>query len=122
MKPNSFIHIVGLQVRPEIEEKFNKWLSERHVPDLLKYKKIKAATYYKKQTPKTNKPGSPGFPDVKTPNYITIYEFENQEDFEGYETSPELDEANKETNETWADDLYERMWRVQYKAVKTWKR
>jgi hypothetical protein len=118
MEPNSVIHIVGLSCRSDQEEKFNKWYNERHIPDLLKFKGVRRVTRYKILTPNRR---YPGYPDVKYPNYLAIYEFENQEVFEAYEASRELAETKKEVSKTWAEDAFEQVWRVEYKALKTWK-
>lgn len=114
MEFNSVINIVGTNCRPDQEEKFNKWYNERHIPDLLKFKGLRKVTRYKILTPNSQ-------PEVNYPNYLVIYEFENQQAYEAYEASPELAEALKEADETWADDRFERVWRVQYKALKTWE-
>ncbi len=119
MEPNSVMYMVGLHCRPDQEEKLNKWYNERHILDLLKFKGVKGVTRYEIYKVITPDMVSP---DVKYPKYLAVYEFENQESFEVFEASPERDEAIKEARETWAEDGYERVWRVVYKALKTWKR
>ena len=110
METDSVIHIVGVHCRPDQEEKFNKWYNERHIPDSLKFKGVRRVTRYKILTP-----------DIKSPKYLTVYEFENQKAFEAFEASPERAEAMKDINETWGEDRYELMWRVQYKVLETWE-
>lgn len=111
MEDKPIINIIAIQCQPEVEEKFNKWYDEIHIPLLLKFKGIKEVTRYKivKET-------------EEYPTYLTIYQFESQKDYEVYETSPELADAREEMNETWKDGCYEVKWRVQYKLGKVWKR
>jgi len=118
MEPNSAILIVGLRCRPDQEEKFNQWYNERHIPDLLKFKGVRRVTRYKTLTHFKTRDG---YPDVQYPSYLAIYEFENQQTLEAFEASPELAEAAREARETWADDSYERMWWLRFKALKTWE-
>ena len=51
MKTNSVINIVGVSGRPDQVEKLNKWYTERHVPDLMKFKGLKRATWLKVLSP-----------------------------------------------------------------------
>ena len=118
METGSVINVVGVHCRPDQEEKLNRWYNERHIPDLLKFKGVKKATRYTLLTPDEAHAGSP---DIKYPMYLAVYEFESQEAYEAFETSPERAEAMKELNETWAEDKYELVWRVQYKALGAWE-
>ena len=111
MKAEPVINIVGLQCQPQVEEKFNRWYNEIHIPMLLEFKGIKEATRYKIVNE------TEGYP-----NYLTIYKFESQSAFEAYENSPELAAVREETSETWREGGYESKWRVQYELVKTWER
>ncbi|MFC2042072.1 DUF4286 family protein [Chloroflexota bacterium] len=112
------IHIVGVKCRPDQEEKFSKWFNEKHVLDLLKFKGLRRATRYQLLYRDGKNPVTP---DMEYPIYLGVYEFDNQQDFEAYEASPELAEAHKNLLETWAKDPFERVWRVQYRALKTWE-
>lgn len=118
MEPNSVIQITGVTCRPDQEEKLNKWMNERHMPDLMKCKKVKRITRCKLITPGKS---SPSPPEEHYPPYIAIYEFENWQDFEEYNVSSELAEAIKERDRTWGDDRYKRVWRVQYEVSKTFE-
>ena len=119
MKPNSIINVLGVNCELDYEEKFNKWYNEIHVPMVMKFKGVKRVTRFKVIKPSKQscvKATRGGYP-----NYLLISEFENEQVFEDYEASPELAEAMKETNETWANGGIERVWRVQYKGLKTWE-
>ena len=109
MKTNSVINLVGVRCRPELEGKFRKWLSEVHVPMLLKFQGLRSVT----QCQITK-------PDEKYPSFMTIYEFKDREAFEAYEHSPELAAARKEGEGTWKEGDIEIMWRVQYEVLRQW--
>ena len=111
MEAKPIISIIAIQCQPEVEEKFNRWYDEIHIPLLLKYKGIKGATRYKiiKES-------------EEYPTYLTIYNFESQKAYKEYETSPEFAAARKEMAETWKGGGYEVKWRVQYEPMKTWQR
>ena len=119
MEHNRVIHIRGISCRPEQEEEFNKWYNEIHIPDLLKFKGLRKATRYQILYPdKVSIDSQNG----NYPKYLAVYEFDNQQDYEAYEASPELKEALKDVHETWEKDPYEGIWRVQYKFLKAWER
>ena len=111
METKSLIHIVGTQCQPEVEEKFNAWYEQTHIPMLLKCDGLKGVTRYK------IKKSSEGYPE-----YLAIYEFDSREAFEAYETSPELASALEEMRETWKEGGYETVWRVQFETLKTWRK
>jgi hypothetical protein len=118
MEPNGVISIVGNQCRPDQEEKLTRWYSEKHIPDLLKFKELRKATRYQLLYSGLV---YPGYPEVKYPKYITIFEYDNQQGFDAYQASPELAEAGKDVRATWEQDPFERVWRVQYKLLQTWE-
>jgi len=111
METRPVIHIVGTRCQPQVEEKFNIWYDQTHIPMLLKFNGLRGATRYK-----ISKAGE-GYPE-----YISIYEFDNRQAFEAYETSSELAAALDEMRETWRDGGWETVWRVQYEAMKTWRK
>ena len=111
MENKAVINVVATRCRLEVEEKFNKWYDEVHIPLLFKFKEMQEVTRYKilKDT-------------GEYPTYLTLYLFENREDYEEYAASPELAAGREEMAETWKDGGFDIEWRVQYEAVKTWKR
>ena len=111
MENRAVIHLVGTRCQPEVEEKFNSWYDQTHIPMLLKFEGLRGATRYK-----VLKAGE-GYPE-----YVAIYEFDSREAFESYEASAELAAALDEMRETWKEGGYETVWRVQYEAIKTWRK
>jgi len=119
MESNSIVQITGVRCRPDQEEKLNTWMDEKHLPDLMKFKKVKRITRCKLIKPGKSDPSPP---EEYFPPYIAIYEFDNWQDFEQYNSSSELAEATKERDRTWGDDRYKRVWRIQYEVLKTFER
>ena len=111
MKTESLLLLVEFQCPPEIEKEFNEWHDE-HVSLMLKFPGMKGATRYKRN-------GA----NEEYPNYLALYEFENEQAFKKYETSPERDVVLKRTDEWWPEGVpYKRGLRATYKAIKTWKK
>ena len=105
------INMVATECQPEVEEKFNKWYDETHIPLLFKFKGMKRVTRYK-VSEKTE-----GFP-----TYLAIYEFETKQAYEDYTKSPELAAAREEMGETWKGGGWEIKWRVPYETLKSWEK
>ena len=105
------INMVSTESQPEVEEKFNKWYNEVHIPLLFKYKGMKKVTRYKI----LNKTG-------EFPTYLCIYEFDSPAELKSYSESKELAAARAEMNETWKAGGWEIKSRVAYEEMKTWQR
>ncbi len=111
------IHLVGLNCRPDQDEKFNRWYNESHVPELMKFSAVLRVTRYKVLRPDVP---NPGYPPAKYPQYLVIYELPDQATFETYEASPQMAEAMRDLRENWSSNPFERVWRVQYRFLRTW--
>ena len=109
MSSKPMMNLVATQCRPEVEEKFNKWYDEIHVPMLMKFKGMKEVTRFK-----------PINRTDEHPIYLAAYLFENQEAFKAYGNSPELAAALEEMNGTWKEEGFKVVSRVQYEPIKTW--
>jgi uncharacterized protein (TIGR02118 family) len=108
MPNNQVIHIVGTRCQAQVEEKFNKWYNEVHIPLLKKYKGLKNVARYKVA-------GEPG----NMPVYIAIYTFASQKDLDAFGKSPEFAAAIEEMNESWPTG-FEIVSRTQYNLLKEW--
>lgn len=111
MAAKAVIHVVGTVCPPEMEKKFDAWYSERHVPDLLKFKGLKKVTRYKILRPNED-----------YPKFLTIYEFESREQFEAYFTSPERAAAAKDWQKIQKELSASQKWAVQFEQIKTWQK
>ncbi|MFC1872572.1 hypothetical protein ACFLYV_02495 [Chloroflexota bacterium] len=117
-EPRRVINVLGNTCRPDQEEKYNRWLNKRHVPELLKFKSLKTVTRYCALYPGRI---YSGYPEVTYPRYLMTCEFDSEQIFHEYEVSPIIEKAHKDYRETWQEDPYERIWRVQFKLIQTWK-
>jgi len=106
----SVINIRGMDCAPEIEEKFNKWYNEVHIPMLLKSGQVKRATRFARVGD-----------DPNYPKYLAIYEFEDKAAFAKYNTSPAMAAVLEEMEQSWPEGGFESKWRAQYEAIKTWE-
>ncbi|MDO8473629.1 MAG: DUF4286 family protein [Dehalococcoidia bacterium] len=111
MPTGPIINIVATECPSEIESKFNKWYNEVHVPMLLKFKGLKGVTRYKLAKESAGHPA-----------YLAVYEFESQEAFEAYKSSPVVGAVREEMGQTWPDKKFEMKYQVQYEPIKTWKK
>jgi hypothetical protein len=117
--PERVVSIVGVSCRPDQDDKLNDWYNNRHIPDLLHFEGLQRVARYQILYPDVI---YPGYAQVNYPKYITIFEYENQANFDAYEMSPAKIEASKNVNETWDKDPMKRIWRVQYKSISTFER
>ena len=111
MDKKSLINLRGMDCSPELEEKFNTWYNKRHIPMLLEIGEIKRVTRYKRVGD-----------DKGYPKYLAVYEFENKEAFNRYNTSPKIAVAIEDLKQTFSEGGVESKWRVQYEVIKTWER
>jgi len=122
----SVITIVGTQCPPEIEGRFDTWYSEKHIPDLLKFKRLDGVTRYRLASSRglaiKIADEIPEFKAREYPKYLTFYYFKDVPTAEAYETSPE----RSATLEEWLDVVKEMgvsvLWRAQYEPMRTWRR
>ena len=111
METKPIIYIVATQCQPETEVKFNRWYNEVHIPLLFKFQGLKEVTRYRLM--KELEP---------SPRYLAIYQFEEQQDYEAFENSPQLAAATEKLKESWKDGGFEIEWRAEYATIKTWQR
>ena len=118
MQDKLVIYFVLTQCPANLEDKFNKWYNETHVPMLLKSEHASGATRYK-IAPMTDRfePAATG----KEPlSYLAIYEFKNQQAFEAWNSSAEVAAARKERKETWGEKGFEVLSRGVGEPLRIW--
>ena len=104
------VHINWNEPSPEVEEKYNHWYNEIHVPMILRFPKILRVTRYRI--------GDAAGNYKKSPRYCTFYEFESEKDYLAYENSLSTAEAFEEMRETWKKGGFTIRFRAQYKPMK----
>ena len=112
MEDESIFFMVATECAPEVEEKFNKWYEEVHIPMLLEMKGLKEVSRYKLVRGNND----------QYPKYLATYKFENMEAYEEFENGPVLAACKEEMAETWKDNMFDINWRVAYKPMKSWVR
>ena len=111
MEDKSILFIVATECAPEVEEKFNKWYNEVHIPMLLEMKGIKEVRRYKLATE-----------NGEYPKYLATYKFENLSAYKEFETGSVLAACKEEMAETWKENMFEIKWRVAYEPLRSWLR
>lgn len=111
MPKKSIVNVRGMDCSPELEEKFNTWYNDRHIPMLLEIGEIESVTRFKRVGD-----------DKNYPKYLAIYEFQDQEAFDRYNNSAKLKEAIQDLKDTFPKGGPESKWRIQYEAIGTWKK
>ena len=111
MENKPVILIAGTQcTRAELDERFNKWYDEVHIPMLLKSEWLEGVTRYK-LAPLT---------EGDYPRYMVVYEFKDIEAFKAWDSSEITEAAREERKQSWADEDFEIKWRVVYEPMKSW--
>ena len=120
------INVVGTTCPPEMEERFRKWYDEKHIPELMNYKGLKKVTRYNIVGAAKGVPGvnllSVKVGGQEYPKFLTIYEFDDLQAFEGYDNSPDMATARKDWFKVKEEIGAEIVWRVQFESVKVWQR
>ena len=116
MNSKPLIWIVGIQCKAEVEAKFNTWYDDVHVPMLLKGGHVKKVTRFKL----ADETYHVGTTTQACPNYLTIYEFENRDQFDSWMTSPARAEAGDDKTKTWFENPYEVRWATRYDLINAW--
>jgi antibiotic biosynthesis monooxygenase (ABM) superfamily enzyme len=87
MTNKRYFHLVGTGPKPGKDKEFNAWYDE-HVTLLFEFEGLKKVTRVH-----LDEPYGPN--GEKSPQYMTIYEFEKREDFVDFCNSPTMDLANR---------------------------
>lgn len=116
MAQKSLIWMVGIQCRSEDEAKFNAWYDDIHVPMLLKGNLVQKVSRFKL----AEKTYYVGEDTQSCPNYLTIYEFGDQERFDAWMNGAARIEAGEDKAKTWSANPYEVKWATRYDLVNAW--
>ena len=123
--PLSVINILGTKCPPETEADFNEWYSNKHIPDLLKFKDMEGVARYKLASSSHLAVKLPADLDIKTteyPGFLTIYYFKDRATCDAYDASQERTATLDEAAELKKKIGYSVQWRAQYEPMRTWQR
>ncbi len=124
--PLSVITIVGNQCPPAYAARFDRWLSEKHIPDLLKFKGLQGAIRYRlagafglavKGTGNVRSAQS-----TEYPRFLTFLYFKDMATADAYDSSPERKAILPEWLELVKEMGVMSLWRAQYQPMRTWQR
>lgn len=111
MANNLIIQIVASQSSPEMEDEFNRWYTDVHVPMLFRYQGVKQASRYRRIDD-----------DDKSSKYLAIYEFESAEATEAFPASPEFAAAIEDFENKKVDIGFIMKWSASYELISAWER
>ncbi len=113
MTDSPVIWTVGLQCRPEDEDRFNRWYDEVHVPMLLEGGQVARVTRYRLATETYD--AAPGA--MTCPTYQTIYEFETHDRFDAWMNGEERAAAGKDKAAGRDERPYDVVWAARYDVM-----
>jgi antibiotic biosynthesis monooxygenase (ABM) superfamily enzyme len=108
---HKFTLMVANQPGPGKEAEYNQWYNEVHVPMMFAFKGMKKAARYHLlgDSPDSSR-------------YISIYEFDTEEDLKAFPRSAEFAAAIKDFDSKWKDGGFERKWGASYELVQSWEK
>lgn len=108
MKKKRYFHIVGTGPKPGKEDEYNEWY-DGHVKILFDFENLKRVTRTRMYIPW-------GPQGEVSPQYVTIYEFKNKEDFTDFCNSSVMKIAD-EDYDTKGKQVSEVYWAGAYESV-----
>jgi hypothetical protein len=111
MPSHKLIQIVAAESTPEKDAKFNKWYIDVHIPMLFGYKGVKEVNRYRVK-----------MDDPKLAKYLTIYEFDSEEDLAGFTKSKAFTDAIADFEAKKDEINFISKWFGIYEHIKTWKK
>ena len=111
MPDSKILIIVATRCKADMEDKFNQWYNDIHVPMLMKYDGLKKANRYKLAGD-----------DAEHDKYLAFYEFESEQARVDYESSPEFTAAMEEMEGSWPDGGIDIVWMADYSLIKAWSK
>lgn len=107
-----FMFVVLTKPPAGLDDKFNKWYNENHVPMLLPSAHLHGVTRYKL---------SDATPGDYAP-YLALYEFKDTEGFKAWYSGPEILSTRPERKASWGDNDFEVKGTALYEPLKNWSR
>ena len=119
------ILLAGTDCDPELDEQFNEWYNEDHIPKGLESEFLEGVTRYKMAfgTELTEDARSAA---ANYPKYLAVYEFKNKEAFDAWQKSDAVAETRKGRRARWGKtdgsglEGMEVKWKVVYEPLRSW--
>jgi|GEM_PF-850722 len=110
--PNSkVLQIVATKCKEDMEDKYNQWYNDIHIPMMMKYDGLKKASRYQLMGESNDHS-----------KYLAFYEYESEKAQADINGSPEFAAAIEEMQESWKDGGIDILWMVNYKLIKAWEK
>ena len=100
------IMIAANECTSEVEDEYNRWYNEVHLPMFFEYKGLRKASRYKL---KGDIPG--------VSKYLAVYEFENEEDMKGFANSDAMKKAIADFDQKWKAGEFISNWHGSYELL-----
>jgi len=117
----SIINVVGTRPIPEVEEEYNKWYDEVHIPMVLKHPNVISVRRHQIVTKGDLPPHSCHKHNVNYGKYLTIYRFANAESYGNYANSQVRAEVKEDTQRRWKPAQLSVIMRAPYMVCRTWQ-
>jgi hypothetical protein len=111
MPSHKLIQIVAAESTPEKDAAFDKWYTQVHIPTLFQFKGVKKIGRYRRKGD-----------DKQLCKYMTIYEFDNEEDLAAFPKSQAFAEAIKDFDDNKDRVGFTSRWFGVYECTKTWEK
>ena len=105
------IMIAANECKPEVEDEYNRWYNDVHLPMFFEYEKLKKASRYKL---KGDIPGCS--------KYLSVYEFETEDDLKGFLGSDAMKKAIEDFDRKWKQGEFINNWGASYELIKRLER
>ncbi len=110
MPDSKVLQIVATSCKADMEDKFNQWYNDIHIPMLMKYDGLKKASRYQLMGESNDHS-----------KYLAFYEYENEKAQTDFSISPEFAAAMEEMQGSWKDGGIDVKWMANYKLIKAWE-
>jgi heme-degrading monooxygenase HmoA len=111
MPSHKLIQVVAAESSPEKDAKFEKWYTEVHIPMLFKYEGVKEINRYRLK-------GN----DKQCSKYMTIYEFDNENDLAAFPKSQAFTDAVADFEDKKDTVGFISRWAGVYERIKSWEK
>lgn len=111
MPSHKLIQIVAAESTPEKDAAFEKWYREVHVPILFGYKGVKQISRYRLKGD-----------DKQCSRYLTVYEFDNEEELKAFPESPAFKAAIDDFEKNKDAVGFTQRWVGVYELIKSWEK
>ena len=123
------IQLTAASCPSERETEFNEWYNNIHLPMQFKSAGVKKVTRYRlKKIAAFPSSAPPKVIEIdKWPIFLSIFEFDSQEDLQDYLSSDELASATADTRERltkggWLKAGVGKKWSAEYELINTWEK